>query len=60
MKLNELLEKQILTQEELEFVEENSEVVSLQPLGSSGLYIGFTWFDVILKNNERYDVYCRF
>lgn len=57
-KQHELLAKGVLSQKELETLEEDEEVIELNTLGASGLYVGFTWFNVVTGNN-RYDVYCK-
>lgn len=58
--LKKLLDKENLTQKELEQVEEDEDVITLQVLGASGLHVGLIWFDVTLKNDNRYDVYCKY
>lgn len=57
--LKELLKKEILTEQEVEQVEEDEEVIDFEILGASGYYVGFTWFDVTLQNSNRYDIYCK-
>lgn len=56
-RLNELLEKEILTGGELEEIEEHSDVSKVEICGLSGRYIGFLWFNVVLENGDEYDVY---
>lgn len=58
-KLHELLTKETLTEKELDELEEDKEVTELNRLWASGLHAGFTWFDVVTRNNNRYDVYCK-
>lgn len=58
-RLHALLTKEVLTEKELETLEEDEEVTELNTLGASSVHVGFTWFDVVTKNNSRYNVYCK-
>ena len=55
--LKELLEKEFVTAEELETIEESNEVVRVENNGSSGLHVGYNWLTVALENGEEYDIY---
>lgn len=55
-RFNELIEKQILTYEELSELEEMKEVIEIEDCGLSGRYINKHYWNVITKNSE-YDVY---
>lgn len=59
-RLKFLLEKEILTENEIKEVEEHEEVLKFNILGSSGKNIGFTWFNVIVSNGQTFDVYCKY
>ncbi|MCR1960238.1 hypothetical protein CWE04_11670 [Thomasclavelia cocleata] len=59
-RLKFLLEKEILTESEIEEVEEHEEVLEFNILGSSGKNIGFTWFDVKTSDSQTFDVYCKY
>ena len=56
-KLIEVLEKEMLTEEEFEFVSENEDVEKIESNGTSGRFVGKTWYTVYLTNDEEYDVY---
>lgn len=53
----ELLEKEILTLEELEFIEEHGYVAHVDNLGNSSKHVGKIWYAVSLENGKDYDVY---
>ena len=55
--LKELLEKEFVTVEELEAIEEHEEVTRVENNGSSGLHVGYNWLTVALENGEEYDIY---
>ena len=55
--LKQLLEKEFVTVEELETIEENNEVIKVENNGNSGLHVGYNWFTVALVNGEEYDIY---
>lgn len=60
-RLKELLEKEILTQDEIEEVEEHEEVVEFDNMGhSSNSYVGCNWFSVRIKDGQEFDVYCKY
>lgn len=52
-----LLEKEFITLEELEIIEENENVVEIQDNGMSGQYYGKHWYTVVLENGEEFEVY---
>lgn len=56
--LEELLKKRIITLDELEVIENDTEVLEVQNNGLSGAsgLEGKHWYTVILENNE-FDVY---
>ena len=54
--LLELLEKEFLTLEELEVVEEDTDVLEVQDNGMSGQHYGKHWYTVVLEDKE-YDIY---
>lgn len=55
-RLNELLNKEFVTLEELEEIECHEKVMEVENCGNSGSHIGYTWFNVI-TGNEEYNVY---
>lgn len=61
-KLKELLEKELLTEDEIEFVEEHEEVVEFINNGySSNKYTSSTnWFSVKTADGQEFDVYCKY
>lgn len=61
-KLKELLEKELLTEDEIEFVEEHEEVVECINNGySSNAYAGSTiWFSIKTVDGQEFDVYCKY
>ena len=52
----ELVEKEILTYEEMEELEEMEEVTEIEDCGMSGRYVGKHWWNV-KTNDDEYDVY---
>lgn len=61
-RLRELLEKELLTEDEIEEVEEHEEVIKVINNGhSSNKYTSSTtWLSVKTTNNESFDVYCKY
>lgn len=57
--LLEMLEKEFVTLEELEEIEEHEDVTQTENCGNSGRYIGWKWYNVVLKNEEEYSVYIK-
>ena len=57
--LLEMLEKEFVTLEELEEIEEHEDVAQTESCGQSGRYIGWKWYNVVLKNEEEYSVYLK-
>ena len=55
--LIEILEKEILNQEEFDFVSEHEQVVELEDCGNSGRYPEKTWFVAKLVNGDEYSIY---
>lgn len=47
----------LISREEFEDLESMEEVASIENNGSSGKYIGATWYTVNLKNGEEINVY---
>lgn len=62
MNLEELLEldNEILTEKDLEELEESELVKDFESLGTSGQHPNCTWYSVTLINDETIDVYCKF
>lgn len=60
-RLKELLEKELLTENEVKEVEEHEEVIEVINNGhSSNKYTSSaTWFSVKTINNENFDIYCK-
>jgi len=54
-----MLEKEFVTLEELEEIEEHEDVVKTENCGNSGRYVSFQWYNVVLKNGEEYSVYIK-
>lgn len=44
----------------LEEVECSMHVLSMECLGTSGMYIGFNWYSIGLDDGTEIDVYCRY
>lgn len=59
-RLKELLEKEILTEDEVEFVEEHEEVVGFEIMGYSGRYPSYNYFSVKTVDGQEFDVYCKY
>ena len=55
--LMKLLDKVLLTLEELKIVEENEEVEFIEYFGISLEKNGYRWYSVTLKNREEYNIY---
>lgn len=61
-RLKELLEKELLTESEIEEVEEHEEIVEFINNGhSSNKYASSTtWFTVKTADDEEFDIYCKY
>ena len=61
-RLKELLEKELVTENEIEEVEEYEEVIEVINNGhSSNKYTSSTtWLSVKTTNNESFDIYCKY
>lgn len=61
-RLKELLEKELVTENEIEEVEEHEEVIEVINNGhSSNKYTSSTtWLSVKTTNNESFDIYCKY
>lgn len=61
-RLRELLEKELLTKNEVKEVEEHEEVIEIINNGhSSNKYTSSTtWFSVETIDNEEFDIYCKY
>ena len=60
-RLKELLEKELLTESEIEEVEEHEEIVEFINNGhSSNKYTSTTWFTVKTADDEEFDIYCKY
>lgn len=60
-RLKELLEKEILTEDEIEEVEEHEEVAECVHNGySSNAHLGYNWFSVTTTDGEEFEVYCKY
>ena len=57
-RLNELIEKEILTIEEIEEIECMEEVTEVENLGNSGHHIGCIWYNVVTCSGEEHSIYC--
>lgn len=55
-RLNYLLKKQILNDEEMDYVFENEHVSNYYNCGASGYFVGMTWFVVEIGDDE-YNIY---
>ena len=56
-RLEELITKKFLTEEELNEIYLMDEVDKVEYNGYSGLYLNYYWHTIYLKNNEEYDAY---
>ncbi|BDR74332.1 hypothetical protein K144316041_p21710 (plasmid) [Clostridium tetani] len=56
-RLMELLEKEFVTVEELEKIEEHEQVEETEFCGASGKHIGHNWYNITLINKEEYNIY---
>ncbi|GAB7445537.1 hypothetical protein OUHCRE11_47180 [Enterobacter asburiae] len=61
-RLRELLEKELLTENEVKEVEEHEEVIKVINNGhSSNKYTSdTTWLSVKTTNNKNFDIYCKY
>lgn len=61
-RLRELLEKELLTENEVKEVEEHEEVIKVINNGhSSNKYTSSTtWLSVKTTNNKNFDIYCKY
>lgn len=59
-RLKELLEKEILTGDEVEEVECHEEVTEINVMGYSSRYPEYNWFDVKTSDGQEFDVYCKY
>ena len=57
--LLETLEKEFVTLEELEAIEEHEDVTQTESCGNSGRHVGWKWYNVVLKNEEEYSDYIK-
>lgn len=55
--LKSLLEKEIVSLEELQQIEEAEEITSLENNGCSGRYAGKTWYTATTADGKEYDLY---
>lgn len=58
-RLKELLEKEIITEDELEEIKEMEIVKEVKNCGESGRHFNHWYFNIILKNNDEYDIYTK-
>ena len=58
-RLEKLLEKEILTFEELETIEQSQEVANVEDCGMSGYKVGCHLWNVTLSNGDEYEVYTK-
>lgn len=58
-RINDLIEKQFLTYDELAELTLSSYVESVIDNGNSGLHYGYKWFSVIV-NDFDYDIYIKY
>jgi len=58
-RLMELLEKKIITLEELQEIEEHEQVTNVENCGNSGKNIGYIWYNVATEDGEEHDIYCK-
>lgn len=61
-RLRKLLEKELLTEDEIEEVKEHEEVIEVINNGhSSNKYTSSTtWLSVKTTNNKSFDIYCKY
>jgi len=59
VRLQELIDQEFLSLEELEEVEEHELVINVETLGASGNHVGYKWYNVILENGKEYSVYTK-
>lgn len=60
--LKELLDKEILTEEEMDHLVEHEDVLQIDRVGESSIHEGYKWYDVVYHNGELYlnaDVYTK-
>jgi len=58
-RIKELLEKQVLTEEELNEVLESDEIEHWENCGNSGLHVGYIWYSVQAIDGNEYDLYSK-
>ena len=57
LQLVELMEKEMLTVEELELVEESEFIEKTENCGCSGQYVGKTWYVATTTDGKEYNLY---
>lgn len=58
-RLKDLIEKEKLTDQEMEELTEMEEVEEIEDCGMSGHYIGWHYYNCKLINGEKYDIYTK-
>ena len=58
--LESLLNTKFVTSEELELIEEDENVLSVEDNGMSGKNLGYHWYTVMTKEKNIYDIYCKY
>jgi hypothetical protein len=56
-RLVELLEKEFVTPEELQEIEEHEDVIEVENCGNSGRHFGYVWYNVKCTDGEEYSIY---
>ena len=56
-KLMELLEKEIVTAEEFEFINEHEDIIKIENCGGSGKCVDKIWFNVVTIDGEEFNIY---
>lgn len=60
-RLKKLLNKEVLTPEQIEEIEEHEEVAECVHNGySSNAHLGYNWFSVTTTSDEKFEVYCKY
>lgn len=57
--LNKLFEKEILTNEELEVINEHENVERVESNGQSGKHADCQWYTVYMHDGNEHDVYVK-
>jgi hypothetical protein len=58
-RINDLVNKEFVTEEELQEIRDHERIIDVENCGNSGKYYGYTWYNIITDWNEEYSVYVK-